>query len=122
MDIPTNFDANAKTVDLSGCTALETVPDLPNAAYVYLSGCTAAAQTWIETNLEPLLRATGKTVSDVIRTGCWDCHEWANCPMHEVFGTNSISGVPKEWRGVAAVFVGLFDAGLIPCPAVPAEA
>ena len=109
---------NAKYVYLSGCTALETVPDLPNAEYVDLSGCTGITKKWIDERLVPLLTATGKTVKEILDTGCWECHSWDNCPMHAVFGVRSVSDVPMQWRKDAAIFVPLFDEDLIPRPTV----
>src|SRR5262249_49372931 len=63
--------------------------------------------------------AAGKTLEQVLKTGCWDCHEWTNCPMAEAFGVHDLSGVPLLLRPRADQFVQLFDAGLIPRPEVP---
>ena len=63
-----------------------------------------------------LLEAGGKPIRDVLGTGCWDCHDWSNCPMHAVFGVNSTGEIPAIWRPHAEVFVRLFDAGQLPKP------
>lgn len=81
---------NAKTVDARGCTALTALPDLPNAEYV----------------------------EEVLATDCWDCHSWSNCPMHAAFGANDIAEAPKEWQSRAALFVNMFDAGMLEKPQI----
>ena len=106
---------NATHVDLSGCTSLTEVPAFPNATHVDLSGCTEAIEAWRTKRLVPLLTATGKEVSQVIEK-TWKCHNWSNCPMHEVFGVSSVAEVPVPWRGEAAIFVSLFDARLLKAP------
>ena len=65
-----------------------------------------------------LLTATGKTPAEILGTDCWECHSWNNCPMHAVFGVESIDGIPPLWRAHAATFVQLFDAKLIPAPSM----
>ena len=66
-----------------------------------------------------LLTAGGKTLDDIRKAGAWDCHDWANCPMHVAFGVNHTSemvGPFAIYRPRAEEFVQLFDAGLIPAP------
>lgn len=65
-----------------------------------------------------LLTAGGKTLQEIISTGCWNCHEWDNCPMHEAFGINSIEDAPLLLRPRITQFVALFDWGLIPQPKI----
>jgi Pentapeptide repeats (8 copies) len=65
-----------------------------------------------------LLTAGGKTLAEVIESGCWKCHEWNNCPMHVAFGIDSPSKGPLLLRPRIEQFVQLFDAGLIPQPAL----
>ena len=90
----------------------------PNATTIYARGCTGLTEAWERDRLIPLLTATGKSVSDVLATGCWDCHSWENCPMHVVFGVNSTEQIPKQWRSDAAIFIGLFDANILAKPVV----
>ena len=66
-----------------------------------------------------LLTAGGKTLQQIIETGCWECHSWDNCPMAEAFGVHSIENVPPLYRQRADEFVWLFDAKLIPKPELP---
>jgi hypothetical protein len=61
-----------------------------------------------------LCQSGGKTLADV--AAAWDCHEWANCPMHVAFGAASESDCPILLRPRVTQFVQLFDAGLIPNP------
>lgn len=110
-----DIDFNATRIYASGCTGL-TELTAPNATRIDASGCTGLVEQFIDKKLIPLLTATGKTVGEVLSSGCWECHQWSNCPMHAVFGVNEIESVPKQWRSDAAIFVSLFDAGLIPCP------
>ena len=65
-----------------------------------------------------LLTAGGKSLEEVLATGCWDCHEWENCPMHVAFDIDSPGDAPPLLRGRVEEFVRLFDARLIPCPEV----
>ena len=44
FEIHPDFDVNATTVSLSGCTGLTEVPAFPNATTVYLSGCTGLTE------------------------------------------------------------------------------
>ena len=83
-----------------------------------LSGCTNLVEQWQSQRLIPLLTATGKTVEEVLATGCWECHDWTNCPMHVVFGVTEIAKVPKEWQKDASIFVNLFDGKCLVKPAV----
>ena len=115
-ELPANFDPNATDVCVVNNPGLTSLPELPNATVVTINDCPSLVENWIATRLTPLLTATGKTVEEVVATGCWECHEWANCPMHVVFGVNSVESVPKQWRSQAAIFVHLFDSRLIPCP------
>lgn len=67
-----------------------------------------------------LLTAGGKTIDEIVSSGCWTCHEWNNCPMHVAFGINSPNEGPLLLRSRIKQFVQLFDARLIPCPVVEA--
>ena len=44
FEIHPDFDVNATTVSLSGCTGLTEVPAFPKATTVYLSGCTGLTE------------------------------------------------------------------------------
>ncbi len=76
--------------------------------------------------LPALLTAGGKTVRQILDSGCWDCHQWDNCPMAFAFDVHSIAEIPHLYRPRAEEFVMLFDSKLIPVSAVealiPAEA
>ena len=109
---------NATHVNLTGCTGLKAVPEFPEATGVDLSGCTTLIQKWTAEKLIPLLTAAGKSVSEVLATGCWECHTWSNCPMHAVFGVGSVTEVPSEWRQDAGIFVRLFDSEQLEKPVV----
>lgn len=67
-----------------------------------------------------LLTAGGKTLNEVLSTGCWKCHDWGNCPMHGAFGIDDESHGPALLRPRIREFVQLFDAGLIPAPVLTA--
>lgn len=102
-----------------------------NLSGAYLRGANLAdsttmpgGETWKEylSSVVPsLLTAGGKTVAEVVATGAWSCHQWDNCPMHAALGINGESEAPAMLRPRVAEFVKLFDAGLIPVPAVEAK-
>jgi hypothetical protein len=76
-------------------------------------------ETYLSEVVPALLTAGGKSLREVLSTGCWDCHSWNNCPMHAAFGAESLNKVPALYRQEAERFVMLFDAGAIPCPVLP---
>ena len=101
--------ADLRGADLSGAKNIDsmTMPD----------GLTFAEYT--RDVVPALLTAGGKTLDDIREAGAWDCHDWANCPMHVAFGVNHTSemvGPFAIYRPRAEEFVQLFDAGLIPAP------
>jgi hypothetical protein len=103
---------NATHVEASGCTALTTLT-VPNATHVDARGCPLLTATWKRDRLVRLLKAGGHDATDVVRNS-WGCHDWRNCPMHEVFGVAHISKIPAEWRYDASYFVSVFDAKELP--------
>ena len=111
---------NATTIYARGCTGLTSL-EAPNATAIYASGCPGLTSQWKKTRLIPLLRATGKSVAEVVKIH-WECHEWSNCPMHGVFGVKSVSEVPREWQFDASWFVSVFDAAELPADEVLALA
>jgi hypothetical protein len=82
-------------------------------------------ETWEQYREEvvpALLTYGGKTVAEVLATGCWECHEWSNCPMHSALGIGSVDHAPLLIRPRVTEFVQYFDAGLIPKPKVEGAA
>jgi len=75
---------------------------------------------YVEKVVPGLLTAGGKTLEEVLTTGCWECHEWNNCPMAVAFNVHSVDEVPALHRWQARRFVALFDAGQIPKPELSA--
>ena len=101
--------ADLRGADLSGAKNIDsmTMPD----------GLTFAEYT--RDVVPALLTAGGKTLDDIREAGAWDCHDWANCPMHVAFGVNHTSemvGPFAIYRPRAEEFIQFFDAGLIPAP------
>jgi hypothetical protein len=78
-------------------------------------------ETYLSEVVPALLAAGGRSIGDILATGCWRCHEWANCPMHAAFGIQGTSEGPILLRPRIEQFVQLFDAGLIPAPTQDAE-
>ena len=68
-----------------------------------------------------LLTAGGKSLAEVVESGCWECHSWENCPMAVAFGVHSVNDTPLLLRPRVEQFVQLFDAKLIPQPAAGAR-
>jgi hypothetical protein len=81
-------------------------------------------ETWQEYQdvlVPALLTAGGKTLDEVLATGCWDCHSWENCPMATAFGVHSEEAAIKKAPLLAPrirEFVRFFDAGLLKRPVV----
>jgi hypothetical protein len=73
---------------------------------------------YLEKVVPALLTASGKSLAEVVASGCWDCHEWANCPMAVAFGIDEPKKAPLLLRPRVEQFVRLFDAKLIPCPVI----
>jgi hypothetical protein len=67
------------------------------------------------------LTAAGKTLQEIVAAGCWDCHDWTNCPTAYAFGVKSGEQVPVVWWPRRDGFIQYFDAKLIPCPVVADE-
>ena len=98
-----------------------------NLAGAYLAGATLndttniTGEPWKEylaSVVPALLTAGGKSLKEVLASGCWDCHEWTNCPMAVAFGIDSPGKAPLLLRPRVEQFVRLFDAKLIPCPVI----
>ena len=75
-------------------------------------------ETYLSVVVPQLLTSGGKTLKEVIETGCWECHNWANCPIAVAFGISE-----EEHRPVLLIprikeFIKFFDANLIPQPKV----
>ena len=105
-------DSNLRGSDLSGSTKLSPSTRLDTGE---------TWQQYLDETLRALLTATGKTIEQVVASGCWDCHSWSNCPMHEVFGAEREADCPILLRPRVRQFVQFFDAGLIPCPVAKVE-
>ena len=71
-----------------------------------------------------LLTAGGKSLTEVVTPETWACHSWGSdekalgCPMAVAFDVHALRDIPALHRWQAARFVQLFDAQLIPMPAV----
>ena len=99
-----------------------------NLRYAYLRGAYLSENTtmpggeswksYLAEVLPALLVAGGKTMEQILATGCWDCHEWQNCPMHAAFNIKHSSEGPKLLRPRIEEFVQYFDAKLIPKPEI----
>ncbi len=111
LDLPA-----ATTVDCEGCTGLTSL-DLPAATAVDCWGCTGVAENF-NLLVPSLLEAGGRSLGEVLATGCWEYHDWTNCPIHTAFGADDIKGVPQEFRGRAAVFISLFDHKMLRKPSI----
>src|SRR5690349_9264242 len=89
--------ANLSRANLSGATL--SGADLSGAD---LSGANLlGGVTWKEflDEVVPALLASGeKTIEAVLATGCWTCHKWENCPMHEALAINDASAAPAIIR------------------------
>ena len=100
--------ANLRGADLSGAKfSNTTIIETGETWAVYLADVVPA-----------LLTAGGKSLSDIVASGAWDCHSWTNCPMATAFSTHDLTGVPKLLRPRADQFIRYFDAKLIPVPTV----
>ena len=75
-------------------------------------------EDYINLVVPELLKAGGKSIKEIIATGCWKCNSWNNCPMHEAFDVCSFLDTPILLRPRIEQFIQLFDAGLIPCPKI----
>lgn len=111
---------NATRVNCYGCTGL-TALDLPNATEVNCYGCTGLV-AWFAPKIVPLLEGGGKSINEIVASGCWKCHDWTNCPLHCAYGANSIDDLPAERRADGAIFISLFDAKMLACPVAIAAA
>jgi hypothetical protein len=107
--------ANLSRADLSGA-------DLSDAN---LSGAILPTgekwEEYIGQTVPALLAAGGRPVEAGWVRESWNCHDWANCPMHAAFNIASEVAGPILHRPRIRQFVQLFDAKLIPCPFPPVE-
>ena len=82
----------------------------------------AAAKLQIDvllvTTVDTVFAAGGKTVEELLAAGCWDCHEWTNCPMACAFGVQSLDDIPLLFKPRVEQFIQLYDAKLLPRPDV----
>ena len=110
----------ATRVDASGCTGLTELA-LPAATRVDASGCTGLTE-WCERyqqpggRMEQYLTGGGKALAEVCAAEHWDCHDWSNCPTVAAYGARSIGDLPPDRRVEGALFIALFDAGLLRAP------
>ena len=101
------YQANLSEADLSGADLRgATLPD--NTKF----------EKYLAESVPALLTAGGKTLTEVLSTGCWKCHSWENCPMHAAFGISSVQGAPEPLRERVELFVTLFDARALPEPSI----
>ncbi len=109
-------DADLRGADLRGAY-------LSNAD---LSGVTLPTgeswETYLTEVVPALLVAGGREIAAVATPETWACHDWSNCPMHAAFRARELPDVPALHRPRAKQFVQLFDAGLIPLPALTESA
>ena len=115
-------DANLQGVDLRGANLQDANLRDANLQGVDLRGALVleAGTTYDQyaVGVPKLLTAGGRTVAEVAEA--WACHSWGNCPISVAFGVQSIKDVPAQYRDAAAVFVRLFDRGLVAKPVVVA--
>lgn len=75
-------------------------------------------ETWkeyCEEVVPALLTSTGKTLKEVLDTGCWE-RSWPDGPMFTVFGIQDINEGPFLLRPRIKEFYGFFNDGVIPKP------
>ena len=104
--------AYLRGADLSGADL-----SVANLRDAYLTG-SELFEVYCSDVVPALLTAGGKTLQEVLDTGCWECHDWSNCPMHAAFGISNPDEAPVLLRPRVKEFVQLFDAGLLPKPEV----
>lgn len=71
-------------------------------------------ETYCTETVPALLTAGGKSLEDILSTGCWDCNDWENGPMHVAFGIDRPEDGPPLLIPRIREFAQFFDAGLIP--------
>lgn len=73
-------------------------PDMRKADRRMLTHC-MWCDAWQDTrSCRHFLTAGGKTLDEVAATGCWECHDWSNCPTHAA----QRGGLDCEAAGAAA--------------------
>ena len=114
-DMPNKLPA-LEYLNASGCTALTALPDMPALKTLNAIGCTALTASYTADRMVSFLTGGGKSLAECCGQEHWQCHEWDNCPTHAAYGASSIDELPEKWRSEAAIFIGLFDAGLLVNP------
>ena len=117
--------------DLHGANLHEANLRWANLSWANLSGANLSEVTmpggerfedWDKSIVPQLLVAGGKSIEEVMATGCWECNSWDNCPMRAAFDIAGFDQAPPIWRPRIEEFVQLFDAGLLKKPEVGAIA
>jgi hypothetical protein len=75
-------------------------------------------ETYITAVVPALLQAGGRSLAEVLATGCWGCDTWEHGPLAEAFGVHRLEDIPPLYRWQAERFLQFFAAGLLPQPAV----
>lgn len=108
--------------DLRGARIVSRLDSRPMFSNCQFDGSTdITGETWAtytQKVVPALLTAGGKTLEEVVGSGCWDCHSWDNCPLHVAFGAKELAELPLLLQARASQFLWLFDQGLIPQPAI----
>ncbi len=109
-------------VNLSNANLTGAVLYSADIVHANLTGATMPfGETWedyLAKVVPALLIAGGKDLKQILDSGCWDCHDWKNCPMYEAFGIDSPEEGPALLIPRIKEFVMFFDAELIPKPTV----
>jgi hypothetical protein len=75
-------------------------------------------ETYITAVVPALLQAGGRSLAEVLATGCWGCDTWEHGPLAEAFGVHRLEDIPPLYRWQAERFLRFFRAGLLPIPAL----
>ena len=119
--------ANFTWANLSGADMREA--DIRGAN---LTGAVFSEDTILETGerlsvyqkevIPALLTAGGRSLADVLSTGCWKWHDWGNCPIAVAFRAKNRSRCPVLLQPRILQFIQLFDANLLTAPEIPSAA
>jgi hypothetical protein len=119
-------DANLAGANLAGAYLADANLADANLAGAYLAGAKDIPDFTMPDGLKfsqykrevvpALLTAGGKTLDEIKESGCWDCHDWTNCPMAHAFNVRTIEEIPPLYRARAKEFIQFFDSRLLPAP------
>ncbi len=113
------YSSNLFGSNLSRSNLIDANLSRSNLLGTNLIGANLTGEIWEEyiKNVVPtLLQAGGKSLEEILATGCWDCHSWQNCPMSVAFNIKKASEAPILLKPRVKQFVALFDLKIIPKP------